>query len=102
MKRIAIILGIAGFTAIAPAQASDALAKKHNCLACHTVDRKMVGPAYKDVAAKYRADKSADAKLFAKVKKGSQGVWGQVPMPPNPLIPDADLKALVKWILSQK
>ncbi|HZO00636.1 MAG TPA: c-type cytochrome [Burkholderiales bacterium] len=85
-----------------PAVASDELAKKHACFACHTVDKKMVGPSYKDVAAKYRADKEAPAKLAAKVKNGSQGVWGNVPMPPNSAVPDADANALVKWILSQK
>ena len=88
--------------AAAPAAASEQLAKKHNCLACHTVDKKMVGPSYKDVAAKYRGDKQAAAKLAAKVKNGSQGVWGNVPMPPNTTVPDADVNALVKWILSQK
>ena len=87
---------------LSPAMASDELAKKHACFACHTVDKKMVGPSYKDVAAKYRADKEAPAKLAAKVKNGSQGVWGNVPMPPNAAVPDADVGALVKWILSQK
>jgi cytochrome c len=87
---------------VLPASASDELAKKHACFACHTVDKKMVGPAYKDVAAKYRGDKAAPAKLAEKVKKGSQGVWGNVPMPPNTNVPDADVNALVKWILSQK
>ena len=62
----------------------------------------MVGPAYKEVAAKYRGDKTAEAKLAEKIKKGGVGVWGQVPMPPNAAVPDADVKALVKWILSQK
>ena len=99
MKRAVLVLGLLG---IFPAQASEELAKKHNCLACHTVDKKMVGPAYKDVAAKYRADKDAVKKLAAKVKNGGQGVWGSVPMPPNAAVPDADINALVKWILSQK
>ena len=85
-----------------PAVAQEELAKKHNCLACHAVDKKVVGPAYKDVAAKYRGDKTAEAKLVEKVKKGGVGVWGQVPMPPNATVPDADVKSLVKWILSQK
>jgi cytochrome c len=85
-----------------PASASEALAKKHACFACHATDKKMVGPAYKEVAAKYRADKAAEAKLFDKVKKGGTGVWGQVPMPPNAAVPDADIRTLVKWILSQK
>lgn len=99
MKRAVLVLGL---IAALPAEASDELAKKHACFACHTVDKKMVGPSYKDVAAKYRADKEAPAKLAAKVKNGSQGVWGNVPMPPNAAIPDADINALVKWILSQK
>ena len=100
MNRVAVILAIA--VVAIPAQASDELAKKHACLACHTVDKKMVGPSYKDVAAKYRSDQAAEAKLAEKVKKGGQGVWGQVPMPPNASVPDADVRALVKWILSQK
>ena len=99
MKRAALLLGL---FAASPAWASDELAKKHACFACHTVDKKMVGPSYKDVAAKYRGDKDAPAKLAEKVKKGSQGVWGNVPMPPNTTVPDADLSALVKWILAQK
>jgi cytochrome c len=101
MKRLAVVLGVAGLALAIPAQASDALAKKHNCLVCHTVDKKVIGPSYKDVAAKYRKDKTAEAKLFDKVKKGGQGVWGPTPMPPNATVPDADIKALVKWILSQ-
>ena len=99
MKRAAMFLG---FLVAIPAWASDELAKKHACFACHTVDKKMVGPSYKDVAAKYRGDKQAPAKLAEKVKKGSQGVWGNVPMPPNTAVPDADVNALVKWILAQK
>jgi cytochrome c len=82
--------------------ANEELAKKYACFACHTTDKKMVGPAYKDVAAKYRGDKDAPGKLAQKVKNGSQGVWGNVPMPPNSTVPDADVSALVKWILSQK
>ena len=99
MKRAVLFLAM---LAAFPVHASDELAKKHACFACHTVDKKMVGPSYKDVAAKYRADKGAAAKLADKVKKGSQGVWGNVPMPPNAAVPDADVNALVKWILSQK
>jgi cytochrome c len=88
-------------TAIAlPAKADEALAKKYNCLACHTLDKKSVGPAYKDVAKKYKGQNVA-AQLEQKVKKGGVGVWGQVPMPPNPAVPDADLKKLVDWILKQ-
>ena len=85
---------------IAPAaQASEELAKKYNCLACHQVDKKVLGPSYQDVAAKYKGQADAPAKLVAKVKAGGVGVWGQVPMPPNPTVPDADLNALVTWIL---
>jgi cytochrome c len=98
MKHVVLVLGLF----VAPAWASDELAKKHACFACHTLDKKMVGPSYKDVAAKYRGDKEAQAKLAAKVKNGSQGVWGNVPMPPNTAVPDADINALVKWILAQK
>lgn len=103
MIRVATVLGVAAacLTAL-PAVASDELAKKYACFACHTLDKKMVGPSYKDVAAKYRNDNSAQAKLADKVKNGSQGVWGNVPMPPNTTVPDADINALVKWILSQK
>ena len=103
MKRLAIFLAAAAILpASLPAQAQEELAKKHACFACHAVDKKLVGPAYKDVAAKYRGDSGAEAKLVDKVKKGSQGTWGQVPMPPNSSVPDADVRALVKWILSQK
>jgi cytochrome c len=106
MKRLAAIFGTLGAMAAlqlsTPAVASEELAKKHNCLVCHQIDKKVVGPSYKDVAAKYASDKTAEAKLFDKVKKGGVGVWGQVPMPPNAAVPDADVKALVKWILSLK
>ena len=96
------LVAVAALAVSFSVNASDELAKKHACFACHTLDKKMVGPSYKDVAAKYRADKEAPAKLAAKVKNGSQGVWGNVPMPPNTAVPDADVNALVKWILSQK
>jgi len=81
------------------ALASEALAKKYNCLTCHTVDKKVIGPSYQDVAAKYKDDKAAEAKLVAKVKNGGAGVWGQIPMPPNAAAPDSDIKKLVEWIL---
>ncbi len=102
MKQWALILGASAVLAGAlPAAASPELAKKHACFACHAVDKKLVGPSYKDVAGKYRGDKGAEARLVDKVKKGSQGTWGQVPMPPNAAVPDADVRTLVKWILSQ-
>jgi cytochrome c len=106
MKRLANIATVAALAvalpAAAPARASEELAKKHACFACHSVDKKLVGPSYKDVAAKYRNNKGAEVKLVEKVKKGGTGVWGQVPMPPNGAVSDADLHTLVKWILSQK
>jgi len=77
------------------------LMTKYNCQACHTVDKKLVGPAYKDVAAKYAGDATAPAKLELKIKNGGSGVWGAIPMPPNN-VPDADLKTLVEWILARK
>jgi len=103
MKRLALFLAAAAILpASLPAYANEELAKKHACLACHAVDKKLVGPSYKEVAAKYRGDAGAEAKLVDKVKKGSQGTWGQVPMPPNANVPDGDVRTLVKWILSQK
>ena len=85
-----------------PALASMDLAKAKNCTACHAVDKKLVGPAYKDVAAKYASDKDAVAKLSAKVIKGGVGAWGQIPMPANPQVSQADAETLVKWIMSTK
>ena len=102
MKSLACVAAVAALTAALPVSANEELAKKHACFACHTVDKKLVGPSYKDVAAKYRGDKDAVAKLAQKVKNGSQGVWGSIPMPPNSAVPDADINALVKWVLSQK
>ena len=89
----------AGALLAVPAQADEALAKKHNCLACHTVDKKSVGPSYQEIAKKYKGQKVA-AKLEEKVKKGGQGVFGQIPMPPNATVPDADVKKLVAWIVA--
>lgn len=85
-----------------PAFANQQLAQKDGCLVCHGVDKKIVGPAYKDVAKKYANDKGAPAKLMAKVKKGGSGVWGSVPMPPNPQVKDEDLKKIIAWVLSLK
>jgi cytochrome c len=99
MKKLLVAAALAALAA--PVHADEALAKKHNCLACHQTDKKLVGPAYKDVAKKYKGQKNAAAMLAEKVKKGSQGVWGPVPMPPNPSVPDGDVKKLVDWILKQ-
>ncbi|MEQ6289108.1 c-type cytochrome [Vogesella sp. GCM10023246] len=82
------------------ANASLDLAKKNNCLACHSVDKKVVGPAFKDIASKYKGQ-NVQAKLEEKVKKGGAGSFGPVPMSPNPQVPDAEVKQLVKWVLAQ-
>lgn len=89
-------------TAAAPALANADLAQKKNCMACHAVDKKLVGPSYKDVAAKYAGQKDAVDQLAQKVIKGGQGVWGPVPMPANPQVSEAEAKQLVQWIMTQK
>lgn len=102
MKAIYIaMMAVAGVVMAGQAQAADesALAKSKNCLTCHTVDKKLIGPAYKDIAAKYKA--SDAAMLVDKIKKGGSGVWGTVPMTPNN-VTDDEAKRLVTWILSQK
>jgi cytochrome c len=101
MNHRLILAAIAATLAAAPALANEELAKKDGCMVCHSVDKKVVGPSYKEVADKYRTDKTAEAKLVDKVKKGGVGVWGQVPMPPN-AVSDDDAKKLVKWVLSIK
>lgn len=106
MNKLYTALAAGAFAAAiaAPAFAADetALAQKSGCLACHSVDKKIVGPAYKEVAAKYKGDKGADAKLVQKVEKGGAGVWGQIPMPPNTQVKPEDVKKLVEWVLSLK
>jgi cytochrome c len=102
MKTHGLILATLVALAATPALANEELAKKNACTACHAIDKKLVGPGYKEVAAKYRTDKTAEAKLIEKVKNGGVGTWGQVPMPPNATVKDEDVKALVKWILSLK
>ncbi|HET9699695.1 MAG TPA: c-type cytochrome [Burkholderiales bacterium] len=84
------------------AQANEELAKKSGCLACHATDKKLVGPSYKEIAAKYKGQADAEAKLVKKVKEGGKGVWGEVPMPPNAAVKDEDIKTLVKWVLATK
>ena len=82
--------------------AAEKMMTKDGCAGCHAVDSKKIGPSYQEVAAKYKGDKDAAAKLVKKVKEGGSGVWGQVPMPPNATTPDADVKTLVDWILTLK
>jgi cytochrome c len=101
MKKNVTLAAILAVAAL-PALANEELAKKNACTACHAVDKKIVGPAFKEVAAKYRSDKTAEARLVKKVKEGGVGVWGQVPMPPNSTVSDKDIQTLVKWVLSLK
>jgi len=103
MKRTLLALAVTVSAAV-PAFAADelALAQSKNCMSCHAVDKKVVGPAYKDVAAKYAGQKDAVAKLTTKVMKGGSGVWGPVPMPANPQVNEAEAKKLVTWILATK
>jgi len=102
MKKLITVslLAAAGMMSAGFAQADEALAKAKNCMSCHNVDKKVVGPAYKDIAKKYTA--KDEAMLAEKVIKGGKGVWGPVPMPPNSAVSPADAEKLVKWILSLK
>ena len=95
------LMAAAGIAMSGQALADEALAKAKGCMACHKIDGKLVGPAYKEVAAKYKGDKGAAATLAAKVKAGGKGVWGPTPMPPNN-VTDDEAKKLVAWVLSQK
>ena len=99
MKRVLFAL-ISAVVVATPDMADQALAQSKNCLSCHAVDKKLVGPSYKDVAAKYKGDKAAADKLASKIQKGGAGVWGPVPMPANPQVNDAEAKKLAAWVLS--
>ncbi|WP_027013721.1 c-type cytochrome [Comamonas composti] len=101
MKHLLIAAALSA-GAMAPAMADQALAQSKNCMACHAVDKKLVGPSYKEVATKYAGQKDAADKLAAKIVKGGSGVWGPVPMPANPQVSEAEAKKLVAWVLSQK
>jgi cytochrome c len=103
-KLIALPAALAALMLAPLAQAQDAakLAQDKACLSCHQVDKKLVGPSFKEIAAKYRADKGANATLVKAVRAGSQGKWGQVPMPPNASVSEKEAQLLVKWIMSQK
>jgi len=94
-------MAAAGIVMTGQVQADEALAKAKNCMSCHAVDKKLVGPAYKDVAAKYKGDKGAVDKLAAKIKSGGKGAWGEIPMPPNN-VTDDEAKKLAAWALAAK
>jgi cytochrome c len=102
MKTV-LILGLALASAASmPARANADLAQKKNCMACHALDKKLIGPGYKEVAAKYAGQKDAADKLAQKIVKGGVGAWGQVPMPANPQVSEAEAKQLATWVLSVK
>jgi cytochrome c len=103
MKAIQVSLVAATLSLASGAAMADLkLAQSKACTACHAVDKKMVGPSYKDIAAKYASDAGAAAKLAVKIQKGGVGVWGQIPMPANPAVSAAEAETLAKWVLSTK
>ena len=102
MKAVYVAMLAAGVVMAGQVQADEALAKAKNCMACHAVDKKLVGPSYKDVAKKYAGQKDAVDKLAAKIIKGGSGVWGPVPMPANTQVSAAEAKELATWVMSLK
>jgi cytochrome c len=102
MKSVLILGATIASLVSLPALASADLAQKKNCMACHAVDKKLIGPGYKEVAAKYAGQKDAADKLAQKIVKGGSGAWGQVPMPANPQVSEAEAKQLAAWVLSVK
>lgn len=100
MKALVATAAVIGLLTAAPAFADADLAKKKNCMLCHQVDKKVVGPSYKEVSAKYKGQADAPAMLADKVIKGGTGVWGKVAMPPNTQVSPDEAKALVSWILA--
>jgi cytochrome c len=102
MNKSLIVATISLSLASGAAMANADLAKAKNCLACHAVDKKVVGPAYKDIAAKYASDKDAAGKLAKKIREGGVGVWGQIPMPANPQVNEAEAQTLARWVLTAK
>ena len=101
MKKFAVIAALAAVFAV-PAHADQALAQSKSCMACHAMDKKLVGPSFKDIAAKYAGQKDAAAKLAEKIQKGGSGVWGPVPMPANPAVTADEAKNLSAWVLAAK
>jgi len=101
MRKVLIALGLVSMAISGSAMADLALAKKSGCMACHSADKKIVGPSWKEVAAKYKGDADARAKLIVKIKKGGKGVWGSAPMPPySPRVSDANIEKLVDFIMT--
>ena len=102
MRFAIVALAAIGVLAAGNAAANEKLAQSNGCMTCHAVDKKVIGPSYKEIAAKYRSDKAAEANLVKKVKAGGSGVWGPTPMPPNAHVKDDDIKTVVHWILATK
>ena len=103
MRKLVYLSIAVGLMASAGSAFADAdMLKKHNCVACHANERKMVGPSYKDIAAKYSADTAAAEKLAKKIREGGAGVWGQMPMPPQPQVSAVDALTLAKYVLTIK
>ena len=102
MKSLAVLLSIALGAVSLPVAANSDLAKKSGCMSCHMIDKKVVGPSFQNIAKKYAGNADAAKLLAEKVKKGGRGVWGEIPMPPNGHVKDAELDALIKWVLTFK
>lgn len=105
MKKILVLAAFASLSASSFAVDKDAamaIAQKNGCLACHALDKKLVGPGWNEVGKKYAGDSAAASQLAIKIKKGTKGVWGPIPMPPNVTVKDADIKAMVEFVLSLK
>ncbi len=102
MRFAIVALAAAGIFAAGHAAANEKLAQSSGCMTCHAIDKKGIGPSYKDVAAKYRGNKAAEANLVKKVKAGGSGVWGATPMPPNAHVKEGDIKTIVQWVLTLK
>jgi len=105
MKKILVLVAFVSLSASSFAvdkNAAMAIAQKSGCLACHALDKKLVGPAWNEVGKKYAGDATAESQLAAKIKKGTKGVWGPIPMPPNVTVKDADIKTMVEFVLSLK
>ncbi len=101
MKYVLAALTAAGMLVAGSASADQKLAQASGCMTCHAVDKKVLGPGFKEIAAKYKSDKGTEAKLAQKIKAGGTGTWGTIPMPPNAHVKDDDIKTLTRWVLAQ-
>ena len=102
MRFAIVALAAFGVLAAGNTAANEKLAQSSGCMTCHAVDKKVIGPSYKEIAAKYRSDKNAEANLVKKVKAGGSGVWGATPMPPNAHVKEDDIKTILHWMLATK